>query len=201
MLTGETRIEEYLEHLSGGDPVPGGGGASALAGAYGAALGLMVLSLTTGKKRYAAFEPRIPFLREKLTALRQRFLELSDEDERVFLPLSKAYGLPQETEEEKAKRAEILEQCLLSASLVPVHVMETAVAEHGSRLAVSDAGVGAQFLLAALNGAVMNVYINIKMMQDREKAEEIRNYAEKLLHDGRAHAVLVYEKAEDAVRV
>ena len=94
MTSGETTIRTYLERLGARESVPGGGGASALAGAYGVSLGMMVCAFTIGKKTYAEVEPRIRDIEARLAKLREAFLALSDEDEKVFLPLSQAYGLP-----------------------------------------------------------------------------------------------------------
>ena len=149
----------YLEALSSKAPVPGGGGASAVCGALGVALGEMVGNLTVGKKKYAQWEPEVKECLLRLEAARGQFMELSDEDARVFEPLSKAYGIKAETEEEKAKKAEYMEECLNAAAQVPLKIMDLCgtvmedlefLAVKGSRLAVSDAGVGIQFIKAAL---------------------------------------------------
>ena len=107
------------------------------------------------------------------------------------------------------KIAEVLEGHLLTASLVPLHVMEDAqkalvimdiLAEKGSRMAVSDVGVGVQFIRTALTGAVMNVWINTKSMKDREKAEELNRQADEMMRSGTAAADAVYQKVENALR-
>ena len=153
---------EFVEVLASKAPVPGGGGASALVGAVGTALGNMVGSLTVGKKKYAE----------------------------VFEPLSKAYGMPRETEEEKAEKARVMEIVLKDACSVPMEIMEKCCeaielivefGAKGSKLAISDAGVGAAFCKAALKGASLNVYINTKYMADREYAEELNKKADAML--------------------
>ena len=200
-MTSQCTIEEYLSALSSKAPVPGGGGASALAGTLGNALGQMVVSLTVGKKKYAAVEEEMKGCLARLEGLQREFLQLADEDARAFEPLSKAYSLPSQTEEEKAYKDRIMEENLLAASLVPVKIMEKSVemmeileklAEKGSRLAVSDVGVGVQYTKAALLGAVMNVWINTKSMKNREKAEEINRYAQKLVSEGSKKADDIY---------
>lgn len=194
-------IREFLEVLSSRQPVPGGGGASALAGALGTALGLMVGNLTVGKKKYAQVEARVVSLMEQLTAMQGEMMELADEDARVFAPLAAAYGLPSGTDEEKAHKANVMEANLLAASLVPVKVMELAVEslgilkeleEKGSVMAVSDVGVAVQFARTAVTGAVMNVYINTKSMTDREKAQEINDRAAAALARGTMLADEIY---------
>ena len=183
----EMVTEEFLAELSSKKPTPGGGGAAALGGAAGVSLGQMVINLTLGKKKYADVEEEMKELLEQLETLKAEFLHLADEDARVFAPLAAAYGLPGTTDEEKKRKAEVLEGHLLTASLVPLHVMEDAqkalvimdiLAEKGSRMAVSDVGVGVQFIRTALTGAVMNVWINTKSMKDREKAEELNRQAD-----------------------
>ena len=96
---------EFVEVLASKAPVPGGGGASALVGAVGTALGNMVGSLTVGKKKYADVEDEMYELKAKCDQLQKDFLRLIERDAEVFEPLSKAYGMPKETEEEKAEKA------------------------------------------------------------------------------------------------
>ena len=192
-------IQEFLDVLSSKEPVPGGGGASALAGALGNALGQMVANLTIGKKKYALVEDEI----------KGQFSALADQDAKVFAPLAKCYSLPSGTEEEKAYKAEVMEARLLDASLVPMEIMEKAwemleimdiLADKGSRMAVSDVGVGVQFIRTALLGAVMNVYINTKSMKNREKAEEMNEKAERLIKEGTEAADRIYQKVLEQLR-
>ena len=103
---------EFVEVLSSKAPVPGGGGASALVGAVGTALGNMVGSLTVGKKKYADVEDEMWELKKKCDQLQKDFLHLIERDAEVFEPLSKAYGMPRETEEEKAEKASKLEKII-----------------------------------------------------------------------------------------
>ncbi|MDO4554011.1 MAG: cyclodeaminase/cyclohydrolase family protein [Lachnospiraceae bacterium] len=186
----ETPCNEFVEVLASKAPVPGGGGACALVGAIGTALGNMVGSLTVGKKKYADVEEEIIDLKEKCEKLQQEFLGLVEKDALVFEPLSKAYSLPKNTEEEKAKKARVMEQVLKDACSVPMEIMEKCCqaidlievfAEKGSVIAISDAGVGAAFCKAALEGASLNVYINTKSMADREYAEELNQKADEML--------------------
>ncbi|MEG0156969.1 MAG: cyclodeaminase/cyclohydrolase family protein [Anaerovoracaceae bacterium] len=186
----ELTMETFLQGLASKDPVPGGGGASALVGSIGMALGNMVGSLTLGKKKYAAVEEDIIRLKAEATALQEELLFLIDEDARVFAPLAKAYGLPKETPEQQAQKAEVMEACLREACLVPLKIMQVCAkaillqqefAEKGSLLALSDAGVGVIFCKAALQGASLNVFINTGAMQDRDYAKKIEEEAEDLL--------------------
>ena len=202
-------IQEFLDVLSSKEPVPGGGGASALAGALGNALGQMVANLTIGKKKYAQVEDEIKELAERMKGIQGQFTQLADQDAKVFAPLAKCYSLPSDTEEEKAYKAEVMEARLLDASLVPMEIMEKAaemleimdiLADKGSRMAVSDVGVGVQFIRTALLGAVMNVYINTKSMKNREKAEEMNEKAERLIREGTEAADRIYQKVLGQLR-
>ena len=208
MIEGMT-IQEFLDVLSSKEPVPGGGGASALAGALGNALGQMVSNLTIGKKKYALVEDEIKELAERMKGIQGQFTQLADQDAKVFAPLAKCYSLPSGTEEEKAYKAEVMEARLLDASLVPMEIMEKAaemleimdiLADKGSRMAVSDVGVGVQFIRTALLGAVMNVYINTKSMKNREKAEEMNEKAERLIREGTEAADRIYQKVLGQLR-
>ena len=167
-MTGEAQISEYLDILSSKAPVPGGGGASALAGALGDSLGQMVVHLTLGKKKYAQVQDEMLEYESHLKRLQEEFLVLADRDAEVFAPLAECYRLLDVTEEEKAYKEKIMEERLRNASFVPLEIMEKAVemlgileelSYKGSVMAVSDVGVGVQFARTALLGAVMNVYI------------------------------------------
>ncbi len=202
-------IQGFLDVLSSKEPVPGGGGASALAGALGNSLGQMVANLTIGKKKYAQAEDEIKELAERMKGIQGQFTALADQDAKVFAPLAKCYSLPSGTEEEKAYKAEVMEARLLDASLVPMEIMEKAaemleimdiLADKGSRMAVSDVGVGVQFIRTALLGAVMNVYINTRSMKNREKAEEMNEKAERLIKEGTEAADRIYQKVLEQLR-
>ncbi len=181
---------EFVEVLASKAPVPGGGGASALVGAVGTALGNMVGSLTVGKKKYAAVEAEMYDLKAKCDNLQEELLALVEKDAEAFEPLSKAYGMPKNTEEEKAEKARVMEIVLKDACAVPMEIMEKCCeaidlikefAAKGSALAISDAGVGAAFCKAALKGASLNVYINTKSMANREYAQQLNEKADAML--------------------
>ena len=193
---------EFVEVLASKAPVPGGGGASALVGAVGTALGNMVGSLTVGKKKYADVEEEMHSLKEKATKLQEELLHLVERDAEVFEPLSKAYGMPRTTEEEKAEKARVMEGALKEACSVPMEIMEKCCeaikllevfAEKGSTLAISDAGVGAAMCKAALLGASLNVYINTKSMKNREYAEELNAKCDAMLEKYPPMADKVFE--------
>jgi len=181
---------EFVEVLASKAPVPGGGGASALVAAIGTALGNMVGSLTVGKKKYADVEEEMQVLKAKCDELQSQLLKLVEQDAECFEPLSKAYGLPANTEAEKAEKGKVMEEALKVACTVPVEIMEACCesidiiaefAAKGSVLAISDAGVGVAFCKAALKGASLNVYINTKAMKNRTYADELNAKCDAML--------------------
>ncbi|MDO4295436.1 MAG: cyclodeaminase/cyclohydrolase family protein [bacterium] len=209
MAVREKVVEEFVEALSSKAPIPGGGGAAALGAVLGNALGQMVANLTIGKKKYASVEAEIVEVQSQLIALQEECFVLAERDEEVFLPLSAAYALPTNTEEEKEKKQAVMEECLLAASLVPLRLMESSVqtlhlldtlGTKGSRLAVSDVGVGVQFVRTALCGAAMNVWINTKTMKNREQAEKLKRQAQNYLDEGRALADKIYDEVQETLQ-
>ena len=169
---------EFVTVLASNEPAPGGGGASALVGAIGTALGNMVGSLTVGKKKYADVEAEIIALQKKCDALQTGLLDQVPADAEGFIPLANAYGIPKDDPD----RPRIMEVATITACQVPMHIMElcceaidaiAVFAEKGSRLAVSDAGCGATIVKAALQAASLNVFINTKTLLNREAAEEM----------------------------
>jgi methenyltetrahydrofolate cyclohydrolase len=183
---GNNTINSFLAVLASREPVPGGGGASALIGAVGAALCSMVANLTTGKKKYAEYQADIEAIIERMQGSIARLLQLIDGDAAVFEPLAKAYGIPRE----EPGREAILENALHEASAVPLQIVEelddltVTVAElsvKGSRLAISDVGVAAAAVRAAAQGAAMNVFINTKLMKDTGYALALNDRTNRLL--------------------
>ena len=182
----EKTVTAFTEELASPAPVPGGGGASALAGAIGISLGDMVGELTTGKKKYADVEEEIRALMERAQALRVRLLEFVDGDAEAFAPLAKAYGIPKDD----PGRDAVMESALQTACSVPLDILRTCgealdiigeFAAKGSRLAISDAGCGAILCKAAMQAASLNVYINTKSMKDRACAQALEDEADALL--------------------
>ncbi len=178
---------KFVEVLASNAPAPGGGGAAALVGAIGTALGNMVGSLTVGKKKYAAVEEEIIALQAKCDQLQKDLLDQVEADEVNFLPLAKAYGIPKDD----PNRDKIMEEATIIACSTPMKIMElcceaidaiAVFAEKGSRLAVSDAGCGAVCCKAALQAASLNVFINTKSLKNREVAEEMNAKANGMLN-------------------
>ena len=177
---------EFVKVLASDAPAPGGGGAAALVGAIGTALGNMVGSLTVGKKKYADVQDEIIALKAKCDELQKQLLDQVEADEVNFLPLAKAYGIPKDD----PTRDKVMEEATIIACSTPMKIMELCCeaieaikvfAEKGARLAVSDAGCGAVCCKAALQSASLNVFINTKSLKNRPIAEEMNKKANDML--------------------
>ena len=185
--------EKFLAELASKAPTPGGGGTAALVGAAGVALGNMVGNLTTGKKKYAAVEADIQALNTRADALRKELEALVQADADAFAPLAAA----------------LLEKALDAACAVPLEVMEKCAegialveeyAAKGSVMAVSDAGCAAALCKAALQAASLNVFINTKLMADRERAAALDAKTDKLLDEFVSRADAVFASVTNKLR-
>ena len=203
MNTAGYKIDEYINELGSNAPVPGGGGASAVAGALSAALAGMVCNLTVGKKSYIAVEDDVKRILEDMNKHMESFIRLSDKDAEVFYPLSQAYGFKPQNNEEKKLHEENMEKLLFNAAMVPLDIMKEAysmlvavdfLAKKGSKLAVSDAGVAVSMLRSAVCGAMMNVVINVKYMKNREKAQDLMDEASEILENTMNKADIIYRE-------
>lgn len=176
-------IEQFTLDLGSNKSMPGGGAATALVGSMAVALGNMSAKFTVGKKKYAEYDDEIRSLIEKLDSLTEVILDLIDRDVEAFEPLSRAYKLPSESDEEKKIKHEKMQEGLKIAASVPIKVFEVCyesfdillrLSEISSKLLVSDVGVGANFLFAALSSSVINVEVNLSGIDDEDYVLEIR---------------------------
>jgi glutamate formiminotransferase/formiminotetrahydrofolate cyclodeaminase len=187
MLTRKT-LDDFLVTVASSSPTPGGGSVAALSGALGAALTSMVSNLTIGKKKYASVEPDMKKVLKEAEALRAKFTSLVEKDTQAFNKVMEAFGLPKETEDQKALRSAAINGATLEATLVPLEVMKHGidalalareVASKGNRNSISDAGVSALMLHAACEGAALNVKINLSSLNDADfvgwKSEEVES--------------------------
>jgi glutamate formiminotransferase/formiminotetrahydrofolate cyclodeaminase len=183
-LTGEGSAEvsetTFIERLAAGTAAPGGGAASAYAGAMAAGLVAMVARLTLGKKKYAEVEAQIQSVLEGAEKLRANLTDAISEDSAAFEDVMAAFKLPKGTPEEQAARAEAVEQAYVHAAEVPMRVARDAVAtlglaaiavERGNLNAISDGGSAAHLAQAALAGAALNVRANAGAVHDPATAE------------------------------
>ena len=190
MKLADLKTSEFVDLLASDAPAPGGGSAAALEGALGAALTAMVCSLTVGKKKYADVQELVEAAQKKALDLKARFVDVMDRDTEAFNVVSAAFGMPKGTDEEKAARSAAIQEGLKGCTKTPFEMMELAVETleliasilgKSNDSAASDLGVSALSLRAAIQGAWLNVLINIGSLKDKELAEDYRAKGEALL--------------------
>lgn len=186
----ESAIDTFLDDLASSKATPGGGSAAAILGAMGAALASMVCNLTVGKKKYADVEDAMKALLARSEALRARLTGMIEDDVAAFDAVMGAYGMPKETDADKAKRAEAIQAALKLATEVPLRCCHAAretidvaaeVAAKGNLGVISDAGVAVLAAYAALRSAALNVYTNAKIITDKAYADAKLKELETLL--------------------
>lgn len=189
----EKSCKDFVDVLASKAPVPGGGGAAALAASIGMALSNMVGNLTVGKKKYADVEDEVKELLDKGVTVINELNLLVDKDAEIFEPLSKAYGLPRNTPEEIKFKQETMEKCSKDACGVPMEIMRKCyeaiklherMGEIGTLIAISDVGCGVAILKGALVSAQLNVIININSIKDQDFVAETRKEMTQLLESG-----------------
>ena len=199
------RIDDFLSVLAAKDAVPGGGGASALVGALGAALGCMVGNLTVGKKKYKDVETDMYLLMAEADSLQKELTALIQKDADGFEPLSKAYAM----DKHDPNYDTVMEDCLRKAAATPLEIMRLSCrmielqrqfAEKGSVLAVSDAGTGVIFCYAALYGGALNVLVNTRLMKDRVYAARINAEVEDMMNQYGTQAQETYGLVYDRLK-
>jgi formiminotetrahydrofolate cyclodeaminase len=176
----DTEIEQFLAALASQSATPGGGSAAAIIGAMGAALVSMVCNLTIGKKKYVEVEGVMKVVRAKAEALRVKLIGMIEDDVKAFDAVMGAYGMPKETDADKAKRDQAIQAALKLATDVPMACARAArqvidiaatASDKGNLNVISDAGVGVLAGYAALRSAALNVFTNARMITDKTFAE------------------------------
>ena len=192
-------MKEFMNALASKEPTPGGGGAAAMIGSVAAALGSMVANLTIGKKKYEQYQEDMDriliFLEEAIWDINSYI----EKDADAYKPVIEAYKVPKED----PKRAEILEKALLAAAVVPMElagkvndlipVLEE-LEEKGNKMALTDVAVAAVACKAAMEGAVMNVYANTKLLTNPMIAQGLNKKAMKLVADGGKRCQDIYDR-------
>lgn len=185
-------LRNFLDDLASSAPTPGGGTAAAVAGAMGAALAEMVAALTLSREKYASCHDAMRTIAQAAASARARLLALSREDSEAYDEVVAARRLPKSTDVEKAARDAKIAAANLRAAQVPLETARTAIgllesipdlAEQGNPNAASDAGAAALLLEAAVQGALLNVFINLSGLADSALSEEMREEAETLQVD------------------
>lgn len=202
MKLAEMKVTQFADVLASEAPAPGGGSTAALEGALGAALTAMVCRLTEGKKKFEEHQDYILEVKAKATDLQAKFIDVMDRDTEAFLVISDAYGMPKATDEEKAARSAAIQAGLVKCTETPFEMMELAAETveltasllgRFNTASASDLGVGALSLRAAVQGAWLNVLINIGSLKDKELAESYRAKGAALVEKVLKLADQVYE--------
>lgn len=199
---------KFTDDLASGAPVPGGGGASAYAGALAAALGSMVANLTIGKPKFADREAELKRTLESLDARRSELLALIDADAEAFSKLAACWKMPKATQEERAFRARAEQDALYAACEVPLSIMRVCalvveadeyLVANSAKLALSDVGASAVLAKAALEAASLNVFINTGLMDEEERALAYEEEARRLIAQTGKAADEVHGVVRDAI--
>lgn len=198
-------LEDFAEELASDSPAPGGGSVSALAGSLGTALISMVCTLTLGKKKYEDTRDIAEQTRKEALSLKAELLQAVDKDTEAFNAISTAFGMPKGTEGEKTARSEAIQAGLIACIESPLEIMELclrALYLAGGLLqgfntsAASDLGVAVLVLRAGLQGAWLNVRINLGSLKDRDAATTYERRARVILDEALPLADQIYETIE-----
>lgn len=202
-------MQNYAKELASNSSMPGGGSAAAYSLTLANSLASMVANFTTGKKKYMEYENDIQNILKRTDELSLEIISMVDEDAEAFLPLAAAYKMPRETDEEKALKDIEMQRCLKAASLVPMNTirkcsevlaMHEELSTKGSKMLISDVGVGVQMLKSAALSAKLNVLINIKDIKDCEFVDKISEEMNSLLEDICHKSDKIYSEVLNDVR-
>ncbi len=198
-------LREFCNETLSDSPAPGGGSVAALMGALGASLGGMVANLSAGKR---GWDDRLEYFSDwavKAQKLKDELLSLVDEDTAAFNNVMDAFGLPKESAEEKAARTAAIEEATKRAAEVPLKVMQTAsrsyellaeMGENGNPASISDVGVGTLATRACIDGAALNVRINLRQLKDEKFKTDLQEKVRKISADSEAQFKTITEVVE-----
>ncbi len=170
----ELTVSKFIEEVASDKPAPGGGSVSALGGALGAALAVLVGKATIGKEKFRDVQEEMERVVSRGTELHQTLNKLVDEDTEAFNQILQAYRMPKD---EPEVRSAAIQDAITRAAEVPLQTAKLsfealdlilAVAERGNKNAITDAGVAALFAESAVRGALFNVKINMLSIKDEE---------------------------------
>lgn len=202
----ENTINQFLEELESKKPIPGGGSVSALLGAISTALGNMVLNLSLGKKKYEEYEEENINTLNELSKIQKKFKEIYKEDMENFELLSEAYKIKPQNEEESQNRKKMIEIRTLNAIDPPLNAIDESIKvlnlleqtiDKTTKLAISDIGIAALCTKSCLEGSLLNIIINTKMLSDEKKANKIKKEAYEKVEKGVKLANKIYESVKE----
>ena len=177
-------IQEFLSHTASNNPVPGGGSISALNGAIATALAEMLANLTIGKKKYVELEDEMKQTVDKMGQQREFFFADIDRDAGAYKTVMDAFKLPKETDEEKAKRSNQIQEATKHAALIPMEIAQRAfdlldeiehTTRNGNSNAVTDGCISMMTCRTAVLGALLNVRINLGSIKDADFVKDLEN--------------------------
>ncbi|MFN4913920.1 MAG: glutamate formimidoyltransferase [Sphingomonadales bacterium] len=202
-------VKAFAHETASDSPAPGGGSVAAAVGAFGVALGTMVANLSASKRGWEDRTTEFSPWAEQGQKIKDKMLALVDEDTRAFNAIMTAFGLPKDTDEQKATRKTAIQNASKYATEVPFTTLQTAVeaipliqemVNKGNPNSLSDAGVGASCLLTAMQGAWMNVLINAQGLDDKAWADDIMAKAEQLIQEGRSACNAIIVEVENRLK-
>ncbi|UPA32258.1 cyclodeaminase/cyclohydrolase family protein [Terrisporobacter glycolicus] len=206
-------VKDFIDELGSNSPAPGGGSVSALSASIASTLVTMVLNLTIGKKEYMEYED---FIKDEIVKslnhgenYKKEFLDLMEKDTSAFLSLMDAFKMPKNTEEEIQIRKEKIQRGNNEALEIPFEVSQKAyklynyidiAAEYGNKNALSDTGVAALLVEAAVEGALLNVKINILGLKDEDRKKELTEKCEIILEKSRKRKERIINSIESQLK-
>lgn len=200
---------DVVQVSASSSPTPGGGSVSALVASLGVAMASMVCNLTVGKEKYKDVEPKVQEILDECNSLIGKLEELVDADMAAFEGFMKVFRMPRNTDEEKAKRAEIMQAALKKATDVPMEIARTCLrsleiteelSHIGNKMAISDAGVAAYVSEAALNSVLLSADINIPMIKDKQYVDGVVAEKEKLVEKAASLKGKAVDKVQERMK-
>lgn len=199
----EMTVRDFTDLLASDAPAPGGGAAAALSGALGVALTSMVAAFTVDKKVYEEHRELMKQIMTQAEGLRQGFVYMIDKDAGTFNSFGAAMALPKDTDAQKTKRAEAMQMALKNCTLIPFEIMRCAFSAleltdramgKSNTTVISDLGVAAISLKAAVQSAWLNILINTGSIKDKDFAEKYRGDGERILAEAIPLADKIYSE-------
>ena len=182
------QIKDYIDVLSSKSSMPGGGTVSAINGAMGISLILMVVNLSYGKKGFIEYRDDLKYIIDEGEKLKQSFLDLIDEDVLAYNKMIEVYNMKKDSEEDKKLRSEKMQEALKVCVVPPMNVLSLCIKSlelanlacgKTTKSAESDIKIGIDNLICAVKGAINNININIQYMKNQTEIEKV----EKQLND------------------
>ncbi len=206
----EFKIVDFVDKLGSKEPTPGGGAAAGVAASMGVGAIVMAMEFSNTDKLEEEGQKVLTEGIDKLNAIKEDFKEIIDRDASDFEPLAKAYGMPKETEEEKAARTEAIQEGLVTASQPPIDLLNGStevldlaeeVIPYIKKGIISDVGVGVQLIRSAMLSSSLNIYINASSIKDEDTASQYKNNTDKILEDYVAKADQLFDKVKEVIGV